>query len=158
MANNLDALLKTVIGSFNQPETKAITWATALKECFITSQSQLTDLLKVDRTEKEAGRGGSSAWRVVIGALAQADIGEAAWPVIEAKLTELLDKCAAGKAKVAVPSGSSGTPPVPLRPLKLFDTSPLPWPGKLLSAPDTTSTRAREHPPQDQTSSVRGGD
>ena len=57
MANNLDALLKTVIGSFNQPETKAITWATALKECFITSQSQLTDLLKVDRTEKEAGRG-----------------------------------------------------------------------------------------------------
>ena len=69
MANDLDALLKTVISTFNLPESNAIDWVTALKSSLITSQSQLIDLLKMDRAEKAAGRGGSSAWRVAISAL-----------------------------------------------------------------------------------------
>ena len=36
MANDLDALLKTVIGTFNLPESNAINWATALKSSLIT--------------------------------------------------------------------------------------------------------------------------
>ena len=43
MANDLDALLKTVISTFSLPESNAIDWVTALKSSLITSQSQLID-------------------------------------------------------------------------------------------------------------------
>ena len=84
-------------------------------------------LLKADRTEKEAGRGGSSAWRVVISALGQASISEAAWPVLEAKLIEFLDKDGPAAAPATAPQAAEPLRS-PLQPLKLFATMPLPWP------------------------------
>ena len=74
------------MASFGQEESKAVAWTSALAASLVTQQSQLAELLKADRTEKAAARSGSSAWRVVVSALGQANIPEPAWPVLEAKL------------------------------------------------------------------------
>ena len=47
MANDLDALLKTVISTFNLPESNAIDWVTALKSSLITT----ADVLQPWRTQ-----------------------------------------------------------------------------------------------------------
>ena len=91
----LDMLLSSVIASLHQPVAKATAWSGALAQRLVTSKSQLVDLLKADRSEKAAGRSGSVGWRAVISALSAADIVEVAWPMVEAKLTEMLDKSAA---------------------------------------------------------------
>jgi hypothetical protein len=56
-ANDLEAKLTAVLSSLQQPESKAVTWALALAESLVTRLSQVVDLLKADRTDKEAGRG-----------------------------------------------------------------------------------------------------
>ena len=115
-APDLDELMKAVMASFNQPEQKAVDWISALADSLVSSKGQLMGLLKADRTEKEAGRGGSSAWRVVISALGQASISEAAWPVLEAKLIEFLDKDGPAAAPATAPRASPRAPPAPPSP------------------------------------------
>ena len=84
MPTDLDTLTKAVMASLHQPDEKATAWVSALNQSLITEKVQLVGLLQFDHTEKEAGRGGCSAWRVAISALGQAEIGEVAWPVVEA--------------------------------------------------------------------------
>ena len=125
-ASTIDAMAKAVMASFGQEESKAVAWTSALAASLVMQQSQLADLLKADRAEKAAGRGGSSAWRVVVSALGQANIPEPAWPVLEAKLIQLLDGSFPAAVAAPSPLSSSGGSP-PLQPLQLFNTMPLPW-------------------------------
>ena len=140
--SSLEAMLETVMTSFNQPASKATEWQSALAKAWVTTVDQLFELLQADRTEKEAGRVvGSTGWRNAIAALGAASVPETAWAVIEVKLISLLDKNRIPPQLFTPPNK-----PKISRPLSLVDAVPLPWPihteGSLGPTKDKSGWRA----------------
>jgi hypothetical protein len=72
------------------------------------SKRDLINMLRLDRSEKAAGRdAGAEAWSNAIGALQSAGIPKSAWAMIEGRLVLELDKDSAGTGDTFL------TPPQP---------------------------------------------
>jgi hypothetical protein len=128
--SDLLPLLSTVLGAFHQTPDKAQLWADGLKDLWMLSKRDLINMLRLDRSEKAAGRdAGAEAWSNAIGALQSAGIPKSAWAMIEGRLVLELDKDSAGTGDTFLtpPQPPQNKPNAGARVPHLVDAVALPW-------------------------------